>query len=361
MVGAALRASRPARSHRSHRLSLLGSRGRRPRRRAPTSRFSSSISCPSSSRRCTSARARASSCPSRASPSSSWTTSSLERRFASAFVPLWNHGAEFAFFVFFSWLVGTLRTALQREAAARADRLEHDLASRARCRPPCCRRAASTGRSSSCRRVPSGLRRRGRRVGPRSGAGGGEPLRRDRGRLRQGHARRAPHGRFHRLAARPPRLRPSAPRRARRRAFDVAPRLVLRKPLRDGVSRRRRGRRSPVRQRGPRARVPSASSGREGGPRCLPSTGPVLGLLPDAAFREERVPFPAGSSLVLYTDGSDRVRGPGRPASWGAPGSSGSWSGSEPPRRRTSSRRSLPPPSRTRRERRPSTTSPSSA
>ena len=46
------------------------------------------------------------------------------------------------------------------------------------------------------------------------------------------------------------------------------------------------------------------------GPRCLPSTGPVLGLLPGAHFREERVPFPPGSTLVLYTDGLTECEDP---------------------------------------------------
>ncbi|HSB64423.1 MAG TPA: DUF4118 domain-containing protein, partial [Thermoanaerobaculia bacterium] len=45
-----------------------------------------------------------------------------KRHYSHAMVPLWNHGAEFVFFVFFSWLVGTLHAAFAREAAARTER-----------------------------------------------------------------------------------------------------------------------------------------------------------------------------------------------------------------------------------------------
>lgn len=45
-------------------------------------------------------------------------------------------------------------------------------------------------------------------------------------------------------------------------------------------------------------------------PRSLPSTGPALGLLPQARFREERVPFPPGGSLLLYTDGLTECEDP---------------------------------------------------
>ncbi|HEX5855715.1 MAG TPA: PP2C family protein-serine/threonine phosphatase, partial [Thermoanaerobaculia bacterium] len=42
----------------------------------------------------------------------------------------------------------------------------------------------------------------------------------------------------------------------------------------------------------------------------LPSTGTVLGLIPGAHFRKERVPFPPGSFLVLYTDGLTECANP---------------------------------------------------
>jgi sigma-B regulation protein RsbU (phosphoserine phosphatase) len=50
--------------------------------------------------------------------------------------------------------------------------------------------------------------------------------------------------------------------------------------------------------------------GRPGESLPLHSTGTVLGLVPGARFREERIPFPPGSRLLLYTDGLSECTNP---------------------------------------------------
>jgi len=50
-----------------------------------------------------------------------------QRHYSHPAVPVWNRSVELAFFVFLSWLVGTLRTALEREVRSRTERLDHDL------------------------------------------------------------------------------------------------------------------------------------------------------------------------------------------------------------------------------------------
>lgn len=234
-----------------------------------------------------------------------------ERRFASAIVPLWNHGAEFAFFVFFSWLVGTLRTALQHEAEARAERLEHDLEIagevQAALLPPRrldgpefqaaaeCRQAFGVG-GDAWDLVPVGGGELFVAIADVSGKGMPAAL------LMAGFI-----GSLRGLlASGPPRLDVLAAELSTSlRGSSSENRFVTAflAVAGDGDLRYVNAGHEP----GFLLPPPGARSG----PRCLPSTGPVLGLLKEVAFREERVPFPAGSSLVLYTDGLTECENPG--------------------------------------------------
>lgn len=50
-----------------------------------------------------------------------------QHRYSHIAIPIWNRSVELGFFVLVAWIAGTLRVVLQRELAARAERLEHDL------------------------------------------------------------------------------------------------------------------------------------------------------------------------------------------------------------------------------------------
>src|SRR5262249_36984547 len=50
-----------------------------------------------------------------------------ERHYAQIAIPIWNRSVELGFFVLVAWIAGTLRVVLQRELAARVERMDHDL------------------------------------------------------------------------------------------------------------------------------------------------------------------------------------------------------------------------------------------
>jgi phosphoserine phosphatase RsbU/P len=59
-----------------------------------------------------------------------WTLDDLaaHRHYSHVAIPIWNRTVELTFFLFLSWLVGALKTAHENEIRARTERLEHDLA-----------------------------------------------------------------------------------------------------------------------------------------------------------------------------------------------------------------------------------------
>ncbi len=232
-----------------------------------------------------------------------------ERHYSHAMVPLWNHGAEFAFFVFFSWLVGTLHAAFEREAAARAERLEHDLAVASEVQtallPPRWQDGPTYSAAAECRQAfgvggdawdvaPLGGDAVSVTVADVSGKGISAALLMASflGSLRS--LLPASAGRLDVLAAElSERLRAAAPETRFVTAFlGVAENGSLRYV-----------------NAGHEAGLLVPPTGR-GDPRPLPSTGPALGLLPGARFREERVPLPPGAMLVLYTDGLTECENP---------------------------------------------------
>jgi hypothetical protein len=223
---------------------------------------------------------------------------------------LWNHGGELTFFVFFSWLVGTLHTAFEREAAARTERLERDLALatevQAALLPPRSQEGTEFLTAAECRQAlgvggdawdVTSIGEGAICISIADVSGKGLPaallmagfLGFLRGLLPAGA------GRLPGLAAElSEKLRLAAPERRFVTAFLAV--------AQDGVLRYVNAGHEPgiLLPPGPHS----------GAHRWLPSTGPPLGLLPRASFREESVPFPPGSSLILYTDGLTECENP---------------------------------------------------
>jgi len=227
---------------------------------------------------------------------------SLTRRvYSQPAVPIWNRAGELLFFIFLGWLAGALKTALEREVHARTERLETDLAMarqvQAALLPP---RSLVVGPFSVfavCRQV--------------FGVGGDiyeiQKLGDDRLIVAvadvsgKGIAAALLMSSF--LAS----LRLLIPRysdQLHTLAEELSERLLTRLETprfvtafigiaEDGWLRYVNAGHNPGFLVGPDSR-PAVS---------LPSTGTVLGLMPRARFHEERVPFPPGSLLVLYSDG----------------------------------------------------------
>jgi serine phosphatase RsbU (regulator of sigma subunit) len=232
------------------------------------------------------------------------------RKYANAAVPLWNHGAEFAFFVFFSWLVGAFRSALERETRARAERLEHELAVagevQAALLPPRrldgplfaaaaeCRQALGVGGDAwdvtalgdgavfagiadvSGKGMPAALLMAGFLGSLRGLVGTGEV----------------------RLTALAAELSASLRAASDDRRFVTA---FLAVADESGLSYVNAGHEPGLLLAPPTSTCP---------PMLLGSTGPVLGLVPNARFREVHVAFPPGASLVLCTDGLTECEDP---------------------------------------------------
>jgi sigma-B regulation protein RsbU (phosphoserine phosphatase) len=225
------------------------------------------------------------------------------RHYSYPAIPIWNRSVEFAFFVFLSWLTGSLKVALERQLRARAARLERDLKIardvQAALLPPGqhddhkfnaaaqCRQAFGVG-GDAYDLVNLGDDALSVTVADVSGKGIPAAL------LMTTF-----------LAS----LRGLLPFRAERLALlaeELSERLRASLP-------------------GPRfvtafigilenGSLRYVNAGHEAGFLFRPgasaaealrlcSTGPILGLLPGARFREEQVPFPPGSLLVLFTDG----------------------------------------------------------
>jgi serine phosphatase RsbU (regulator of sigma subunit) len=234
-----------------------------------------------------------------------WLTDDVlsHRYHALATIPIWNRGVEIVFFVVMAWLAGTLRATLLRETKARAELLERDLEMarevQAALLPPARFEGAVFTASAVCRQaravggdaydiVPLETGALAVAVADVSGKGISAallmanflavfrallPLRTDQldllaaeisGRLRE---TLAPH------------------------RFVTAFLAVIE----DGSLRYVNAGHEPAILVTPGHPQPASVE--------LKSTGPVLGLLRDRSFREERVPFPAGSSLLIYTDG----------------------------------------------------------
>ncbi len=234
-----------------------------------------------------------------------WTVDDLltHRVYAHLGIPIWNRAGELAFFVFLAWLAGVLKEALEREVRERTEHLERDLAMardvQASLLPP---RHLEGGRFSvavECRQVygvggdvyevqtlDTGTLFVA--IGDVSGKGMAAALLMSSflaslRLLLPVHA-----GRLHLLAAElSERLRTSL----------AHPRFVTAfvGVVEDGWLRYVNAGHNPGFLVVPGAAPAEAVS--------LPSTGTVLGLIPGARFQEERVPFPRGALLVLYTDG----------------------------------------------------------
>ena len=234
-----------------------------------------------------------------------WTLDDVltHRVYAHLGIPIWNRAGELAFFVFLAWLAGVLKEALEREVRERTEHLERDLAMardvQASLLPP---RHLEGGRFSvavECRQV--------------YGVGGDvyEVQTLDTGALflaigdvsGKGMAAALLMSSF--LAS----LRLLLPVYADRldllaAELSVRLRTSLAHPrfvtafvgvVEDGWLRYVNAGHNPG-----FLVVPGAGSAEA---LSLHSTGTVLGLIPGARFQEERVPFPPGALLVLYTDG----------------------------------------------------------
>ena len=225
-------------------------------------------------------------------------------------VPLWNHGGELVFFVFFSWLVGTLHAAFEREVTAREERLEHDLSLasevQAALLPPHVQDGPLFSASGECRQAlgvggdawdVTTLRDGAVSVSIADVSGKGMP------------AALLMAGFLGFLRG----LLPAYADRLGDLAAELSEKLRLAAPetrfvtafigvVEGGTLRYINAGHEPG------LLLPPAGS--PDGPRPLPSTGPVLGVLPLARFREERAPFPPGSSLILFTDGMTECQDP---------------------------------------------------
>ncbi|MBK9089665.1 MAG: SpoIIE family protein phosphatase [Holophagales bacterium] len=267
-----------------------------------------------------------------------WTLDDVltQRVYVHVGVPIWNRAGVLAFFVFLSWLAGVLREALDREVRERSERLERDLAMardvQASLLPP---RHLDGGRYSVAAECHQAYGVGGDvydvqtlgsgalfvAIGDVSGKGMAAALLMSSflaslRLLLPVHA-----GRLDVLAAElSERLRTSL----------ATPRFVTAfvAILEDGWLRYVNAGHNPG-----FLVVPGAGPA---GVVSLHSTGTVLGLIPAARFREERVLFPPGGRLVLYTDGLSECTNPDgrssarsgssqpRPAAWARPRTS--WS-----------------------------------
>jgi serine phosphatase RsbU (regulator of sigma subunit) len=223
------------------------------------------------------------------------------RHYSHFAIPIWNQSVKLAFFIFLAWLVGALKLAAEGELRARTERIEHDLA---------------VARDVQAALLPARRQRDSRYVTAAEcrqafGVGGDayDVIRLEGDALALCIADVSGKG---------------LPAALLMASFLASLRALL--PLKrdrldslvEELSERLRASLA-----GPRfvtAFIAIAENGwlryvnaghddglvvapGEGEARHLPSTGPVLGLLPAARFEEQRVPFPPNALLALYTDG----------------------------------------------------------
>ena len=226
-----------------------------------------------------------------------------ERVYSHFAVPIWNRGAELVFFVFLAWLAGTLKTALEREVRARTERLEMDLAVarevQASLLPPRHLDMGHFSVSAECRQAfgVGGDVYDIQKLGPDelfvavadvSGKGIAAALLMSNFLASLRFLLPAHEGRFDVLAE----------ELSERLLTSLGtPRFVTAfiGVVEDGWLRYVNAGHNPGLLVKPGARPDEVV--------WLHSTGTVLGLIPRARFREERVPFSPGSLLLLYTDG----------------------------------------------------------
>jgi len=225
-------------------------------------------------------------------------------------VPLWNHGGELAFFVFFSWLVGALHAAFEREVTAREERLVHDLSLASEVQsallPPQIQEGPRFSVAAECRQAfgvggdawdVTAIGDDVVSVAIADVSGKGMP------------AALLMAGFLGALRS----LRPASAGCLGQLAADLSEKLRLATPetrfvtafigvVEDGVLRYVNAGHEPGLLLPPPGGLVA--------PRPLRSSGPALGLLPHARFQEERVPFPPGGSLILYTDGLTECEDP---------------------------------------------------
>jgi serine phosphatase RsbU (regulator of sigma subunit) len=232
-----------------------------------------------------------------------WDDALSHRHYAHTMIPIWNRTIEFAFFLFLSWLTGALKIALEDQIRARARRLEQDLAIahdvQAALLPPRRRNGPGFTAAAECLQVFGvggdaydfiGLPGGALGVAILDVAGKGMPA-------------------ALLMASFLASLRSLLPARADRLGA-LAGELseILRSVV--GPSRFVTAFIGVVEKDALRY----VNAGHEAGllfrpgdgageAERLPSTGSVLGLLPGSRFREERVSFPPGGLLVLFTDG----------------------------------------------------------
>jgi sigma-B regulation protein RsbU (phosphoserine phosphatase) len=233
-----------------------------------------------------------------------------QRVYSHPAVPIWNRGGEFAFFVFLAWLAGILKTALEREVKERTEHLERDLAMardvQTSLLPPRRLEAGLFSVAAECHQAfgvggdvyeiqnlgADGLFVA---VADVSGKGMAAALLMSSFLASLRHLLPVHAGRFDALAGElSERLRTSL----------ETPRFVTAflGIVEDGWLRYVNAGHNPGFLIGPGARPADVV--------LLHSTGTVLGLIPGAPFREERVPFPPGSLLVLYSDGLTECTNP---------------------------------------------------
>jgi phosphoserine phosphatase RsbU/P len=230
-----------------------------------------------------------------------WTLDDLaaHRHYSHIAIPIWNRAVDLSFFLFLSWLVGALKSAHESEIRARTERLEHDLAIardvQAALLPPRRQDDEHYAVAAECRQAFGvggdaydvvSLEGHALAVSIADVSGKGLPaalLMASFGASLRGL-----------LSVRGDHLDLLAAELSERLRASVASSRFVTAFIgiaEDGVLRYVNAGHEAALLVGPR------------GALRLSSTGPVLGLLPGARFKEERVPFPPGSFLVLFTDG----------------------------------------------------------
>jgi sigma-B regulation protein RsbU (phosphoserine phosphatase) len=234
-----------------------------------------------------------------------WTLDDVltHRFYAGLAVPIWNRSVELAFFVFLAWLAGVLKAALEREIRARTEHLESELAMAREVQssllPARLLHAGPYSAAAECRQI--------------FGVGGDvydlQKLGNDRLFVAvadvsgKGMAAALLMSSF--LAS----VRLLLPVHAERldllaRELSESLHTSLETPrfvtafvgiVENGWLRYVNAGHCPGFLLGPGTRPAEVTA--------LPSTGTVLGLIPGARFRQERVRFPPGGLLLLYTDG----------------------------------------------------------
>lgn len=232
------------------------------------------------------------------------------RTYSHPAIPIWNRGGELAFFVLLAWLVGVLRTALEREVRERTERLEADLLMAREVQTSLLpRRQQEIGQLSvaaECRQIfgvggdifeIQDLGAEGLFVAVADVSGKGMAAALLMSSFLASLRLLVPvhTNRFDTLAGElSERLRTSLETPRFVTAF-----LAI---VKDGSVRYVNAGHNPGFLIAPGARPTDVVA--------LHSTGTVLGLIPGARFEEKRVPFPPGSSLVLYTDGLTECANP---------------------------------------------------